>query len=142
MIERYASKEMTRIWSDENRFEIWQEVETTVCEVRADLGQIPKEAAGEIRANLHVGARPSKTETTDADRRIIERLAPFLRREGLYFVGVDVIGGYLTEVNVTSPTGVQEVNALAGSCLEARVIDWVEHRLRERDERSGRSERE
>jgi glutathione synthase len=98
--------------------------------------------AGEIRANLHVGARPSKTEITEADRRIIERLAPFLRREGLYFVGVDVIGGYLTEVNVTSPTGVQEVNALERSCLEARVIDWVEDRLRERDERSGRSERE
>jgi len=50
MIERYASAAMTRIWSDENRFRIWQEVETTVCEVRAELGQIPAEAAGEIRA--------------------------------------------------------------------------------------------
>lgn len=50
MIERYASEQMTRIWSDENRLRIWQEVETTVCEVRADLGQIPAEAAAEIRA--------------------------------------------------------------------------------------------
>ena len=82
------------------------------------------------------------TEITDADRRIVERLAPRLKREGLYFVGIDVIGGYLTEVNITSPTGVQEINALEGSCLEARIIDWVEDRLRERDERLGRSGRE
>ena len=50
MIERYASQEMTRIWSDENRFRLWQEVETVVCEVRADRGEIPAEAAREIRA--------------------------------------------------------------------------------------------
>ena len=50
MISRYASKEMTAIWSDENRFRIWQEIETVVCEVRADRGEIPKDAAVEIRA--------------------------------------------------------------------------------------------
>jgi glutathione synthase len=94
---------------------------------------------GEVRANLHVGARATRTGIDDADRRIIERLAPRLKREGLYFVGIDVIGGYLTEVNVTSPTGVQEVNALEGSCLEARVIDWLEQGLQARDERFERS---
>ena len=109
-------------------------------EILGALLRVPP--AGEVRANLHVGARPSKTEITDADRRIVERVAPLLRREGLYFVGIDVIGGYLTEVNITSPTGVQEVNALEGGCLEAQVIDWVEDRLRERDDRSGRSGRE
>ena len=62
----------------------------------------------------------------DDDRRIIERIAPSLRRDGLFFVGIDVIGGRLTEVNVTSPTGVQEVNALEDTQLEVRILDAVE----------------
>lgn len=99
------------------------------------LLRVPPE--GEVRANLHVGARATKTELSGTDRRIIQRLAPSLKREGLYFAGIDVIGGYLTEVNITSPTGVQEVNALEGDCLEARVIDWLEERLQERDDRLG-----
>ncbi len=55
-------------------------------------------------------------------------MAPRLAADGLYFVGLDVIGGLLTEVNVTSPTGVQEIDRLEGSCLEARVLDFVEAR--------------
>jgi glutathione synthase len=89
--------------------------------------RVPAEA--EVRANLHVGARAAKTELTAADRRIIDRLAPVLRENGLFFVGIDVIGGMLTEINVTSPTGVQEVNALDETCLEARVIDGLEEML-------------
>jgi glutathione synthase len=73
-----------------------------------------------------VGGRPVRASLDDTDRRIIQRLAPDLRRDGLFFVGIDVIGGYLTEVNVTSPTGVQEINALEGECLEARILDRVE----------------
>jgi glutathione synthase len=88
------------------------------------LLRIPDES--EIRANLHVGGKPARATLDDTDRRIIERLAPALRRDGLFFVGIDVIGGYLTEVNVTSPTGVQEINALEGECLEARILDRVE----------------
>jgi glutathione synthase len=80
----------------------------------------------EVRANLHVGGRAARAELDEHDHRIVERLAPLLRREGLFFVGIDVIGGYLTEINVTSPTGIQEVNTLDGVCLEARVMDRVE----------------
>ncbi len=89
------------------------------------LMRIPRE--GEVRANLHVGGRPERATIDDADRGIIERLAPFLRRDGLFFVGIDVIGGTLTEVNVTSPTGVQEINALDGTRLEAVILDRVEN---------------
>ncbi|HYQ97771.1 MAG TPA: hypothetical protein VEO92_05320, partial [Candidatus Nitrosocosmicus sp.] len=59
-------------------------------------------------------------------------LAPSLRADGLYFVGLDVIGNYLTEVNVTSPTGVQEINRLDGVRLESRVVDFVEQRVEKR----------
>lgn len=83
-------------------------------------------ADGEVRANLHVGGRAASTELDDADRLIVERLAPLLRREGLFFVGIDVIGGRLTEINLTSPTGMQEINALDGVRLEERVLDRVE----------------
>jgi len=83
-------------------------------------------AEGETRSNLHVGGRPSASPLDDADRRIVEALAPTLRREGLFFVGIDVIGGRLTEINVTSPTGMQEINALDAQRLEATVLDATE----------------
>jgi glutathione synthase len=86
-------------------------------------------AAGETRANLHVGGRPARAPLDDADRRIVERLRPHLQRDGLFFVGIDVIGGRLTEVNLTSPTGVQEVNALEGVVLEARILERLEERV-------------
>lgn len=86
-------------------------------------------AAHEHRANLHVGGRAAKTALDESDRAIVERLAPWLRRDGLFFVGLDVIGGRLTEVNVTSPTGVQEINAIEGRALEVEVIDAVERQL-------------
>ncbi len=88
------------------------------------LLRVPAER--EVRANLHVGGRAERSQLDDADRRIIDRLAPSLRRDGLFFVGIDVIGGQLTEVNVTSPTGVQEVNTLENVQLEARILDGVE----------------
>jgi glutathione synthase len=93
------------------------------------LMRVPRET--EIRANLHVGGRPERAALDDGDRRIVERLAPVLRRDGLFFVGIDVIGGRLTEVNVTSPTGVQEINALEGTRLEAVILDRVEARVRD-----------
>jgi glutathione synthase len=88
------------------------------------LLRIPSD--NELRANLHVGGRPDRAEISDGDRAIIERIRPFLRRDGLFFVGIDVIGGLLTEVNVTSPTGVQEINTLEGVRLEERILDGVE----------------
>ncbi len=90
-------------------------------------------AESETRANLHVGGRPEKATLDADDRRIVERLAPWLARDGLFFVGIDVIGGRLTEVNVTSPTGLQEMNALDGARYEERVLERVEQRIAERD---------
>ena len=83
-------------------------------------------APKEVRANLHVGGTAEKAELTAADLKIIERVGPVLKRHSLFFVGIDVIGDRLTEINVTSPTGVQEINTLDNTCLEAKVMDAVE----------------
>jgi len=87
----------------------------------------------ETRGNIHVGGQCVRTEVTERDREICAALAPLMQADGLYFVGLDVIGNYLTEVNVTSPTGIQEINALDGVRLESQVIDFVEQRVRNRD---------
>ena len=89
-------------------------------------------AERETRANLHVGGRAVRASLDPRDRQIVDRIAPALRRDGFFFVGIDVIGGHLTEINVTSPTGIQEVNALEGVALEERVIDALERKLAER----------
>ena len=86
-------------------------------------------AHGETRANLHVGGKPVASALDDDDRRIVARIAPWLARDGLFFVGIDVIGGRLTEINVTSPTGVQEINALENRVLEAEIVDGMEARV-------------
>ena len=83
-------------------------------------------AAHESRANLHVGGTPARAPLDAADREILARVGPFAREHGLFFVGIDVIGGRLTEINVTSPTGIQEINALENARLEAQVMDRVE----------------
>jgi len=88
--------------------------------------------ATEVRSNLHVGGRPHRAELDDRDRKIIEAIAPALRRDGLFFVGIDVIGGFLTEVNVTSPTGIQEIDSLEDRCLEAEILDAAEGHIRDR----------
>jgi glutathione synthase len=88
--------------------------------------RVPRE--DETRGNIHVGGTVLKTEVTKRDREICAALEPRLKADGLYFVGLDVIGDWLTEVNVTSPTGIQEINTLDGVNLEAQVIDFVEQR--------------
>jgi glutathione synthase len=95
-------------------------------EIGGGVLRIP--ASGEARANMHVGGRPVKTEITPREREICERIGPELKRRGLVFVGIDVIGDYLTEINVTSPTGIQEINRLDGVALEARLWDAIEAR--------------
>ncbi|MEN8181770.1 MAG: glutathione synthase [Myxococcota bacterium] len=87
-------------------------------------------AEQETRANLHVGGSARSSGLDDDDRRIVARLQPLLVREGLFFVGIDVIGGRLTEVNVTSPTGLQEIDALEEVRLEEQVLDAIEARAR------------
>jgi len=86
----------------------------------------------ETRANLHVGGSAARAELSAADRSIVERIGPELRREGLFFVGIDVIGDRLTEINVTSPTGMQEIDALDRVRLEEQVIGRLEERVAER----------
>jgi glutathione synthase len=95
--------------------------------------RVPPE--GEARANLHVGARAVKTEITPREREICAAIGPTLREQGLIFVGIDVIGDYLTEINVTSPTGIQEIHRLDGARIEVAIWDAIEARLRARAER-------
>lgn len=83
-------------------------------------------SSDEHRGNIHVGGTVEKAELTDADLAICEGVGPRLSRDGLWFVGIDVIGGKLTEVNVTSPTGIQEMSRLDGEDYSARTIAWVE----------------
>ncbi len=92
-------------------------------------------AEGEARANLHVGARAVKTELTSRDREICAAIGPSLRDQGLVFVGIDVIGDWLTEINVTSPTGIQEIARLDGVEIAPRIWEAIEARLAERSDR-------
>lgn len=80
----------------------------------------------DFRCNMATGAVPVADAVTERDRVICTRLAPLLHEYGLVFVGIDVIGGLLTEINVTSPTGIREIDALTGSHLAADVIAWTE----------------
>jgi len=84
---------------------------------------------GESRSNMHVGGRPEKTTMTPREHEICEAIGPTLAEKGLIFVGIDVIGDYLTEINVTSPTGIQEINRFDGVSLEADIWDAIEKRL-------------
>lgn len=84
--------------------------------------------AEEHRSNIHVGGTVEKTTLTEGERRICEVVGPRLVKDGLYFVGLDVIGGRLTEVNVTSPTGIQEMSRLDGVDGPGLVMEWVEGR--------------
>jgi glutathione synthase len=85
-------------------------------------------AQGEARANLHVGGRAAKTVLTSRERDICAAIGPTLKAKGLVFVGIDVIGDYLTEINVTSPTGLQEIGRLDSVDLAAKIWDAIEAR--------------
>lgn len=82
--------------------------------------------ADDIRANMHVGGVAEKAQLTEREKEICTRIGPELSKRGLVFVGIDVIGGYLTEINVTSPTGLQEIARFDQTTPEAAIIDWVE----------------
>jgi glutathione synthase len=83
----------------------------------------------EFRGNMAVGGRVAQVEITDRERQICEVLAPQLKEDGLFFVGIDAIGGYLTEVNVTSPTGIREIDRLSNVNLGKEVITWLESKF-------------
>jgi glutathione synthase len=87
------------------------------------INRVPAE--GEARSNMHVGGKPVAVEPTKRDMEICERLGPELKKQGLIFVGIDVIGDYLTEINVTSPTGIREVKRFGGVDIAAMVWDAI-----------------
>jgi glutathione synthase len=91
------------------------------------MGRIPAE--GEFRANFRLGGTAAKVEITPRQREICEALEPELKRRGIIFAGVDAIGDYLTEVNITSPTGLIAINKLYGKKLEAEIWDAIEEKL-------------
>ena len=78
-----------------------------------------------IKANFHAGGRAVETNITDKDKYICKKIKSFLVKKKLFFVGIDVIDGYLTEINITSPTGIQEINRLNKSKIEKDIIDFV-----------------
>ncbi|MCT4332878.1 glutathione synthase [Paracoccus sp. YLB-12] len=96
-------------------------------EVAGAINRVPQE--GEARSNMHVGGRAEKVGLTEREREICARLAPVLREKGLIFTGIDVIDGWLTEINVTSPTGIQELERFDGINAAAMMWDAIERRL-------------
>ncbi|WP_137179013.1 glutathione synthase [Roseomonas sp. AR75] len=93
-------------------------------EAMGAINRVP--AAGEARSNMHVGGRPEPTTLTDREKEICAAIGPELRKRGMIFVGIDVIGGFLTEINVTSPTGLQEIARFDKVFLEKAIWDAIE----------------
>jgi len=91
------------------------------------INRVP--AKGEIRSNLIVGGRAEGTQLTKREEEICQRIGPKLKEMGLLFVGIDVIDGWLTEINVTSPTGIKAINALQGGKIEGLIWDAIEEKL-------------
>jgi glutathione synthase len=92
------------------------------------INRVP--AAGEARSNMHVGGRPEATELTEREKFICATIGPELKKRGLIFTGIDVIGDYLTEINVTSPTGIHEVRRFGGADIAKLVWDAIEKRVK------------
>ncbi len=90
------------------------------------INRVP--AAGETRSNMHVGGRPEKVDLTDRDREICAAIGPLLREKGQVFVGIDVIGDWLTEINVTSPTGLLELERFDNTNVTAKIWEAIEAR--------------
>jgi len=112
--------------------EVYDEGDKRILLVKGELlgvvGRVPRK--GDLRSNVHVGGSATPAELTDADRKIIETIGPRLIADQLFFVGLDVIGGKLIEVNVTSPTLIQQMSRLCGENLSAVVIDRLEDEVR------------
>ena len=102
-------------------------------EVAGAINRIP--AKGEARSNMHVGGKPEPTELSKREKEICAALGPELRARGLVFAGIDVIGGCLTEINVTSPTGIVEVKRFGGPDGAALIWDAIERRIKTQSSR-------
>ncbi len=90
------------------------------------INRVP--AAGEVRSNMHVGGRPEKIELSDRDLEICAKIGPTLRDNGQILVGIDVIGDWLTEINVTSPTGIQELERFDGINVAEKIWQVIEEK--------------
>jgi glutathione synthase len=99
-------------------------------EIAGAINRVP--AKDETRSNLHVGGTAEAADLTARDKEICARLGPELKRRGLIFAGIDVIGDYLTEINVTSPTGIREVARFGGPGIAALIWDAVERKAEAR----------
>ena len=91
------------------------------------INRIPQK--GESRSNMHVGGKAEKTQLTKRDKFICSEISDSLKKKGLYFVGIDVIGDYMTEINVTSPTGIREIKDLQSIAIEEMFWDFVENKI-------------
>lgn len=91
------------------------------------INRVP--AKGETRSNMHVGGRPEKVGLSERDLEICAAIGPLLQEKGQIFVGIDVIGDYLTEINVTSPTGIQELERFDGVNIAEKIWQAIEARL-------------
>tara|TARA_A100001011_G_scaffold313936_1_gene331934 strand:+ start:950 stop:1903 length:954 start_codon:yes stop_codon:yes gene_type:complete len=91
------------------------------------INRIPKK--GESRSNMHVGGKPEKTQLTKRDKFICNEISNSLKKKGLYFVGIDIIGDYITEINVTSPTGIREIRTLESVVIEEMFWDFIEKKI-------------
>jgi glutathione synthase len=85
---------------------------------------------GDFRANMSLGGKARRSQVTARDKFIVRTILPYLKRNGLSFAGIDIIGGFLTEINVTSPAGIPEINDFEGTRLEENVVDFLEKKCR------------
>ena len=100
------------------------------CQPAGAINRLPK--SGEIRSNLAAGGSAQSTDLTPREAEICARIGPDLKARGLIFVGIDVIGGHLTEINVTSPTGIVAIDRFNGTNTPARIWDAIEAQLKAR----------
>ena len=96
-------------------------------EIVGALNRVPQK--GESRSNMHAGGRPEKTTITKRDKFICNEISPSLKEKGLYFVGIDIIGDFITEINVTSPTGIREIKINDSINIEENFWDFIEDKL-------------
>jgi glutathione synthase len=99
-------------------------------QVLGAIRRVPR--SGDIRANIHVGGRVEATDLSPAEHELAQAVGSHLRAVGLWFVGLDVINGKLIEINVTSPTGIQELGRLTNTQPEVAVVEWIEKRVQAR----------
>jgi glutathione synthase len=88
------------------------------------VGRIPKQ--GEYHSNFSQGGTPHLTELTSKEHQLMAKLIPFFKKQGIHFAGLDMVEGLLTEVNITCPTGIQQINRLENRKLEVEMVDYYE----------------